>query len=107
MAGQQQSPLQERDRRFESGSLQQRVRCERNASPDRDHSACCGAEPEVRIHLPPAVSPQTLGPSAMEQGSMPGMKMDQGDHAAMSGTSHGLADSAEKDFAQDVLTPPG
>ena len=28
----------------------------RGASPDRDHTACCGAEPEVRIHLPPAAS---------------------------------------------------
>ena len=26
------------------------------------HKACCGAEPMVRIHLPPAVSLRTFGP---------------------------------------------
>jgi hypothetical protein len=63
MAGQQQSPLQERDRRFESGSLQQGVGNKlrlvtRLARRERRLFYRGTAGLTVPIHLPPAASPE-------------------------------------------------
>jgi hypothetical protein len=55
MAGQQQSPLQERDRRFESGSLQRRVMSEPWAAPLRwrpkDFTAATPRESAISVFI--------------------------------------------------------